>query len=300
MLNRDFTYVLTHDDLDGVTAGYLAQKYFAPKAEVIFSSYEKLPEYLKQFQKERILITDLSVQNPEDFPPHAFLIDHHRSTQRIAKLFPDRTFFREDMSATKLVHELAKNIYPERKEELKEEQEFVDIVSKRDLWIKPKPGFLFVGILDYLGQKEFFELLKKTGLDAKKIREHAKETIDLLHLKYEFELTRALEHAESFVSPVGIVTIIDAGELNFVSDIAHEILSSKKAHVVVFLLPPALQYQAGGDWATRISLRGTVPVLPFAEALGGGGHPYAAGAVTKLKKEDIVQIIQETAERLHI
>lgn len=108
-------------------------------------------------------------------------------------------------------------------------------------------------------------------------------------------MARALSLVEYHCDKQLAIVILDAGELAEIGvekeetgDVIDLIMNIDSVQVAALV-------RKDGEDALKISLRskGSVAVLPLAEALGGGGHHFAAGAYLKGSANDLASLIVE-------
>lgn len=278
--------VVTHDDLDGVTAGLLLQKYFFPASTVRFVSYEALPDLLADLQnsQDSVVIADLSVAKPEILPPGALLIDHHASTELTSRAYPERVYHRMDMSAAMMVWTLVFELLSERRGEAIEDFPLVRIVHERDLWIAPERGFSLVAVLKEVGVEPFARALVEVGFSVERVLAFFRSDLERAMSEYREVKNRLQDRMRrvSYGEHRGAVVIAEGNDLGFLSDVAHDLMRDHVLDFIAFAVPR--------DDVIKLSFRsrGDFDVLLLAEALGGGGHPKACGAVLRTSLDEAV------------
>jgi len=289
-----FVHVVSHGPccLDGVTAAVAVARYHR-EATVVphFSSNAKINETLLGLRCEpadathEVWITDISWTDPAvdrhlqaliDAGVRVFWIDHHRTAlerhQRgeVSVRFTDYVLS-EQSAASRLTYEyLCNRLRAEHRENdwFEGLQLLVAMADDNDRWVHQVPGSRKLGqLVNLLGNEAFRELL---NIDAAvtytpRLR-HAEQQLDA-------ELQRSFEVAErSRVTRASRdLTVVGAVCDGYPSEIADA--WGKAATRTVFALFDAR--------ALSVSLRRSpdcmLDLSQLAAALGGGGHPAAAG-----------------------
>lgn len=287
-------YLFTHNDLDGVGCGIVAQLAFGENVEVRYNSVEGLNPEVERFLERKknkkkkndfLFITDLSVHEANSHRLTEFaesegkvkLIDHHKSALSLNQYpWAAVTVAYEDgrlASATSLFYEyLLQQGLIQPTENL---TQFVELVRQYDIWewetndnvqAKRLNDLFFMLSIDEFEEKMLERLKDNTGFS---FNEFEVKLLDLEEEKIERYVRRKKrELVQTFVEDrcVGIVH----------AELYHSELSSELGKQ-----NPHLDYIAilnmGGRKVSLRTIHDEVDVSEIAGLYGGGGHAKASG-----------------------
>jgi oligoribonuclease NrnB/cAMP/cGMP phosphodiesterase (DHH superfamily) len=292
--------------LDGVTAVVAVARYHRDTTVVpYFSSNAKINETLLGLHCEppnaahELWITDISWTDPAvdrhlqsliDAGVRVFWIDHHRTAlerQRRGDVnvrFTD-CILDEQRAASRLTYEYLRDRLraEDRRNEWFEGLELlVAMADDNDRWVHRVPGSRRLGqLVNLLGGEAYRELLNidSAVTYTPRLREAEQQL--------EVELRRSFEVAERsrVTQPVHDLTVVGAVCDGFPSEVADA--WGKTSSQTIFALFDA----RGLSVSLRRSADCTVDLSHLAGALGGGGHPAAAGC-------ELAQLWRGLAEQL--
>jgi hypothetical protein len=296
--NRGILNIISHTDLDGVTAAavaWYAGAFTGVPIKVSLTGYGEVDNLvLEAWRKsERIVMLDLSVQYQNTVDEidrtfsgdEPFLFDHHEST---SEKYANRPWIEADMNycaAAVYWNWLMKRDDREVKAHIEAMRDMVGIANDRDLWINENPdGRLWQALVTLCGEWGAFSRLI-TNPSASFTPGEREQAVAFVTAQEE-RFSRAKEHLT--VNRIrgrgdgGEMAFLGDGYLEFgdTSDFCGSILDrpeegSRPAAVVLAYRKPS------GSWAVSIRSRSglagrAVSLLKDGRRVKGGGHKDAA------------------------
>lgn len=286
-------YLLTHNDLDGVSCGILAKLAFGEDAEVHFHSVNSLDYHVEQIIKEqsehkqtfKLYITDLSVNKENEARlkkfvkngGHVQLIDHHKTALHFNNYEWGHVMVEESegilASATSLFYaHLVKNKMLEQRQTI---SDYVELVRQYDTWewernenIKAKR----LNDLLYLQSIEEFEESMRERLTKQNhfsFNDFEEKLLDIEEKKTDRYIRRKKrELVQSFIGDI-CVGIVHAESYH--SELGNA-LGKEHPHLDCISI-----LNMGNKKIGFRTIHDHIDVSEIASRYGGGGHAKAAG-----------------------
>jgi hypothetical protein len=296
--SRGLLNIISHTDLDGVTAAALAWHANAAgdPVKISLTGYGEVDNLVLEAlrKRERMIVLDLSPQFqatvdeidrvfPEEEPP--FFFDHHQSTY---EKFSNRRWIVVDMSccgAAVYWNWLTNNAAPDVLRRVQPLGDMVRLANDRDLWINENPdGRLWQAMVTLCG--EWGALTRLITNPGASFTKSERETVNRFVAAQEERFVRAREHIVRKRIGDGTMSemaFLGDGHLDFgdTSDFCGALLDRPEPTENVPALVALACRRPGGNWAVSLRSRNglagrAVALLKDGRRVRGGGHGDAA------------------------
>ena len=290
MISRPVTHIISHTDLDGVTAAAVAWHAHYPEGrpiKVTLAGYGEVDDLMVESVQEgyRVVVLDLFCQRQKtvDFIDGAFkegdepiLFDHHKSTM---ERYGNRPWLVIDTSAcaAKVYYRWAMGHLPQEKaRRIAQLADIVEIANDRDLWLGERAESRLWQALISLTDP-WSVLLRLISTPDGALSEGEKEAALAFVRDQEERFSRAMEKVRRFRNDLVLVGP-DMLKFGDVSDFCGLVLDRTPD-------PPKLvavaNKKATGEWAVSLRSRDglageLVGILRDGKKVRGGGHGDAA------------------------
>jgi oligoribonuclease NrnB/cAMP/cGMP phosphodiesterase (DHH superfamily) len=275
--------LVTHNDFDGITCAVLFKATW-PDGKVYITNYDEVDRVIREACKEPgiLFITDISPQS-EDVARllaargRVQLFDHHKTALWLS-IYPYACIDTE-MCGARLFYEFHRPACPV----MDDYAELVWHANDYDLWRHESPHSAVLNrLLHVLGHEKFIERFLQNP--TVKLTGQEQYLMDIEAGREQRYIDEAVKTAVVYNSLTPSCAIVFAEQ--YISQVGHKLLETYPVDVAVIV----------NVQKNTVSLRSRdkgVDVSEIAKALGGGGHPTAAGFMLPRNKfrDDIAAML---------
>ncbi|MGB9804933.1 DHH family phosphoesterase, partial [Desulfofundulus sp.] len=261
--------LVTHNDFDGITCAVLFKAAYPLEGNVHITNYDEVDEVIRKACDEPgvLFVTDISPQSKEvadllkSRGEAVWLFDHHKTAGWLSK-YPYAHINTEKCGA-RLFYDFLRPFHPN----LQEYEQLVWHANDYDLWRHESPHSVVLNrLLHVLGHDEF--LRRFVYYPDVNLTDRERYLMGIEEGREQRYIEEAIKTAVVYNSITPSCAIVFAEQ--YISQVGHKLLETYPVDVAVIV-----NFQKN-----TVSLRSRdkgVDVSEIAKALGGGGHPTAAG-----------------------
>ena len=265
--------------LDGFTAAWVARK-AAPNADFIPMNYgDKMPEKIASATGKRILMVDFSMPRADmefiSANNALMVLDHHKTAEENLKGLPYCMFDMNKSGAGMVADFLMEaGTFDQNPEDITNWIWLVNAVEDRDLWNFDLENTREINAA--LGMNDF----KFEQWDEFVKRGSAQAIIEgTIILKYQARIIRYhIAKARDYDIKGYLVPTVNCSDKSIISELLNQLAIGRP-----FAAGWCVEKDGTLSWSLRSDKDG-LDVSEVAKACGGGGHPHAAGFMTKTLK----------------